>query len=120
MAVGGVPFDRWRIDILLKELERIQAELPLVEFGQGFKDMSPALDAFEEKLLNGELRHGGNPVLTMCAVNATVESDPAANRKLTKSKSSGRIDGMVAGAMAFGVMIRSEEVGEPLAVDLEM
>jgi len=36
----------------------------------------------------------------MCASNATVVSDPAGNRKLEKAKSSGRIDGMVALAMA--------------------
>jgi phage terminase large subunit-like protein len=40
----------------------------------------------------------------MCAANATVVKDPAGNRKFTKAKSRGRIDGMVALAMAEGVM----------------
>jgi phage terminase large subunit-like protein len=39
----------------------------------------------------------------MCAANAVVVSDPSGNRKLAKDKSSGRIDGMVALAMAMGV-----------------
>jgi hypothetical protein len=43
------------------------------------------------------------PVLTMCAANATVQTDPAGNRKLSKIKSHGRIDGMVALAMAMSV-----------------
>jgi phage terminase large subunit-like protein len=41
-----------------------------------------------------------HPVLTMCASNAIVTMDPAGNRKFDKAKASGRIDGMVALAMA--------------------
>jgi phage terminase large subunit-like protein len=43
-----------------------------------------------------------HPVLTMCAANATIVKDPAENRKFTKAKNTGRIDGMVALAMAIG------------------
>ena len=46
-------------------------------------------------------RHGNHPVLTMCMANATVERDAAGNRKLSKKRSSGRIDGAVALAMAI-------------------
>lgn len=98
----SVAFDRWRIDLLKKELDRIGVDLPLVPFGQGFKDMSPALDTLEAELLNGRVAHGMHPVLSMCAVNATTTKDPAGNRKLDKSRSTGRIDGMVALAMAMG------------------
>lgn len=100
--VSEIAFDRWRIDVLKSELSRSGAELPLVEFGQGFKDMSPALDAVESELMNGRFRHGNNPVLTSCASNAICVRDPAHNRKLDKSKSTGRIDGMVALVMALG------------------
>ena len=48
--------------------------------------------------------HGGHPVLTMCASNAVTAKDPAGNRKLDKHKATGRIDGMVALAMAFGAV----------------
>jgi phage terminase large subunit-like protein len=72
-------------------------------FRQGFKSMSPALRTLEGMLLNRQIAHGGHPVLTMCAANATTQTDPAGNRKLSKSKSSGRIDGMVALTMAAGV-----------------
>lgn len=95
-----IAFDRWRINVFKKELERAGYEWEMVEHGQGFKDMSPALDTLEADLLNGRLRHGMNPVLTMCAANAVVTRDPAGNRKLDKHKANGRIDGMVALAMA--------------------
>jgi phage terminase large subunit-like protein len=64
--------------------------------------MSPALRALEELILGHKLRHGGHPVLTMCCANAVVEGPDASNRKLSKKRSSGRIDGMTALAMAVG------------------
>lgn len=103
-SVAAIAYDRWRIDVLQAELRRLDRELPLVEFGQGFKDMSPALDTLEGELLNTRLLHGGNAVLTWCAANAMTTRDPSGNRKLDKSKATGRIDGMVALAMALGVI----------------
>lgn len=97
----AIAYDRWRIDLLKKEFERIGVNLPLIECGQGFRDMSPALDAMEAELLNGRVAHGNHPVLTMCAANAVTSKDPAGNRKLDKVKATGRIDGLVALAMAF-------------------
>ena len=108
LNVQAIAYDRWRIDLLKKEFENLQIELPLVEWGQGFKDMSPALDALEAELLNARVAHGGHPVLTMCAANAIVQKDAAGNRKLDKQKANGRIDGMVAMAMAFGVANSAE------------
>jgi phage terminase large subunit-like protein len=98
----AIRFDRWRIDELRASLAAIGANVPLEEAGQGYRDMAPALDALESVALQTRLRHGMHPVLTMCASNATVTTDPAGNRKFEKAKSTGRIDGMVALAMALG------------------
>jgi phage terminase large subunit-like protein len=111
--VKQVAYDRWRMDLFKKELDAIGVELPLTPHGQGFKDMAPALDTLEAELLNGRLRHGMNPVLTMCAANAVVRMDEAGNRKLDKHKASGRIDGMVALAMAFGSIAKEEAEPAP-------
>ena len=102
LDLHAIAFDRWRMDVLQGELDRLGVTLPLVPHGQGFKDMSPALDSLEVELLNGRVAHGGHPVLTMCAANATVTRDPAGNRKLDKQRATGRIDGLVALAMALG------------------
>ncbi len=111
IAAGG--FDRWRFDLLKKELDELGCALPLVPFGQGFKDMAPAIDTTESALLNEQVAHGANPVLTMCMANARVERDAAGNRKLNKAKATGRIDGAVALVMALGVAVRTqEEVGD--------
>jgi phage terminase large subunit-like protein len=101
LNVQAIAYDRWRITLLQKEFDTLGIDLPLVECGQGFKDMSPAIDALESELLNGRIAHGNQPVLTMCAANAVISKDAAGNRKLDKHKATGRIDGMVALAMAF-------------------
>jgi phage terminase large subunit-like protein len=55
-----------------------------------------------------KLRHGGHPVLSMAAANAKTERDAAGNRKLSKRRSTGRIDPLVALAMALGIATRHE------------
>lgn len=107
LEVMRLGFDRWNFKHLRPWLQKSgfkDHELErFVEFGQGFQSMSPALRDLESDLLNSKLAHGNHPVLTMCAASARVQTDPAGNRKLTKAKSSGRIDGMVALTMARGV-----------------
>lgn len=112
LNVKSIAYDRWRIDLMKKELDLIGAELPLTEFGQGFKDMSPAIDALESELLNSRLAHGNHPVLTMCAANAVISNDAAGNRKLDKHKATGRIDGVVALAMAIGTAFNETGVDD--------
>lgn len=109
LNVQAVAFDRWRIDLLQKELDKIGCELPLIPHGQGFKDMSISLDVLEAELLNARVAHGGHPVLSMCAANAIVIKDPAGGRKLDKSKATGRIDGLQAMAQAFGAAAQAIE-----------
>lgn len=105
--VESIGFDRWNWKHFKPWLVKAGLDddqlAKFVEFGQGFQSMSPALRTLESDLLNKRFRHGQHPVLTMCAANAVVSSDPAGNRKLDKGKSNGRIDGMVALAMARGV-----------------
>jgi phage terminase large subunit-like protein len=98
----SIGYDRWQIEGFKQLLGREGISLPLEPFGQGFKDMSPALNEFERLLISGHLRHGGNPVMTWCAANAVTVSDPAGNRKVSKEKATGRIDGIVAAIMAAG------------------
>lgn len=113
LNVVKLAFDRWRMDRMQQAFDRAGIVLPLEPFGQGFQSMSPALDALESDLLQGNIRHGGHPVLAMCAHHAVSTPDPAGNRKLDKSKATGRIDGMVALAMASG--LEAQHIAEPAA-----
>jgi phage terminase large subunit-like protein len=107
-------FDRYLMAFLLEWLKKVDENTgkPLfsdeelsrfVEFGQGTASMTPALRDLEVKLLEGQLRHGNQPVLNSCAANAKVVGDSGA-RKFDKRTARGRIDGMVALAIAVGVM----------------
>lgn len=115
--VRKIAFDRWNWRHLKPWLaksgfteDQLEGESAIFEqMGQGFQSMSPALRDLESALLNQKIAHGGHPVLTMCAANATVQADPAGNRKLSKIKSHGRIDGLVALAMAMSVAGTFEE-----------
>lgn len=103
----ALAFDRWRIEDLRRELDAIGCDVELVPFGQGFQDMSPAVDELERLVLEGQLRTGAQPVLTMCVANTKLEADAAGNRKPSKKRSTGRIDGTVALAMGIAMITRA-------------
>jgi phage terminase large subunit-like protein len=106
--IAKIGFDRWNMRHFLPWLlkagfyEQFVKE-HFVEFGQGVASMSPALRDLEQVILEGQLAHGDHPILNMCANNTVVALDDAGNRKPSKKRSTGRIDGIVALAMAIGV-----------------
>ena len=111
-TIKGIAADRWNLTQLKARLvehgyKEQELEKWIVPHGQGFKDMSPAVNVLEEALLGSRLRHGLHPVLTYNAASAVVDKDPAENRKFFKNKSAGRIDGVVALAMALNLAIGS-------------
>lgn len=106
--VAKLAFDRWNMKhlqpwLLKAGFSETLIKEKFVEFGQGTQSMSPALRDLEGMLLDKKIAHGNHPVLSMCAACAVVEGRDDANRKLSKNKSTGRIDGLVALAMACGV-----------------
>ena len=104
MQIVRLNYDRWRIDILQQALARYAVAVPLEPMGQGFKDMSPAVEAFEHLALAGRIRHGDNPLLQVVFLKCGGVRDAGGNRKLDKSKAFGRIDVAVAAVMAVGSM----------------
>lgn len=81
-----------------------------VKFRQGGKTMAPALRGLEAAISEQEIAHGNHPVLAMCAVCAVVDGKDDSTRRLSKNKSTGRIDGMVALAMACGIALQEKQV----------
>lgn len=111
LDMQAVAYDRWRIEDLRSLASDAGITLPnMVEFGQGYKDMAPAIENFEAKLKGGELVHNSHPVLTWCAANAVVVEDDAGNRKLSKRKATGRIDLILAAVMAVGIARSHDEL----------
>jgi phage terminase large subunit-like protein len=116
--IKGIAVDRWRIAEYKRELDAIGCAAPLIPHGQGFRDMSPAVDLLERMIVQKRLRHGNNPILTWCAYNAVVTRDPAGNRKFDKSntKYKSRIDALVALAMGLRAAFTKEK---PVVFDVE-
>lgn len=110
--VQAVGFDRALMKFLKPWLVKagfsdIELE-KFIDFGQGYLSMTPALRELEVKLTNGQLKHGNNPIMNMCAANVRVVGESGA-RKFDKKRSRGRIDGMVSLAMAAGVMAEDQK-----------
>lgn len=124
--IRGIAYDRWRMNDLLREFDRIGLQafaegekgdgLRLVPWGQGFKDMAPAIDALEHAIVERKLIHPGNPILNWNMANAMAVMDPAGNRKMDKDKVRFRIDGAVALAMLMGLRSR-DRVAKPIEVE---
>lgn len=74
--------------------------LPAVEMRQGWVTMAPAIKELERAIIARRFRHGGHPVLRWNFENIAVETDKAGNKSFHKGKSTDRIDGAVASAMA--------------------
>jgi len=117
-----IAFDQYRIKYLEPELENESVSVPLIPHGQGYYKaqesglwMPRSIELFEEHLNSGELVILTNPCLRWNAASAVLEADQKDNRIFAKKKSTGRIDGVVASAMAVGAAEDAvlEEQGDP-------
>jgi phage terminase large subunit-like protein len=94
-----VAFDRWGAVQISQNLEA--AGITMVGFGQGMASMSAPTKALLHLVLSQRIAHGGNAVLRWMADGMTVTRDAADNLKPDKSKSTRRIDGIVATIMGL-------------------
>jgi phage terminase large subunit-like protein len=110
--IREVAVDRWNSTQLQTQLQG--DGFTVVPFGQGFASMTAPTKELERLLLERSLRHGGNPVLRWMASNVAVDQDAAGNLKPSKSRSTERIDGIVALVMALGrAMVEPKEPESP-------
>jgi len=103
--ITSIAFDAWRIVELQRALDEIGCRVLLTPHGQGFKDMNGAIDVLERLIFQQRIRHGGHQILTWNVSNAVATRNADGFRKLDKVKSSGRIDGVQALAMAFSLAL---------------
>jgi phage terminase large subunit-like protein len=97
--IKEIAFDRWGSTQFVQNLEYMGFNV--VDFGQGYRSMSPPTKELMKLTLEGKLAHGGHEVLRWMADNVYAKTDPAGNIKLDKEKSTEKIDGMVALVMAL-------------------
>lgn len=107
--IQEIAYDRWGAIQLVQNLDG--EDLTMVPMGQGFASMAAPTKEFEKRVLGKELHHGGNPVMRWMMGNIAVKQDAAANIKPDKSKSTEKIDGIVAAIMALDRVVRHEIEG---------
>ena len=107
--IRDLAYDRWGATQLIQDMQA--AGLNVIPFGQGFVSMSPPTKELLNLVLSRRIRHGGHPVLRWMASNMVVLQDPAGNLKPDKSKSSEKIDGLVATIMGLDRATRRENTG---------
>lgn len=127
--IHSIAYDRWNASQLVIDLnEEITGPMDdegkqlefMQPFGQGYASMNaPCVEldnmvsacilnpillskGAKEEELSMELHHGGNPVTRWMCSNVMLKVDPAGSIKIDKGKSSEKVDGMVALAMAIG------------------
>ena len=95
-----IGFDRWNSTQIANQL--VGDGIEVIQFGQGYRSLSPPSKEFERLISNGQFHHGNNLVLNWMVSNVAIVSDSADNIKPCKDASTGRIDGIVACVMAIG------------------
>jgi phage terminase large subunit-like protein len=120
-------YDRYRHKELAEEMAELGVDIPWIEHPQGFRrggelpfpeymgpDGKPAanplwmpqsVDDFEGRIIEGRIEIDPSPVTRWQVSSVVIRPDPAGTggRVFDKRKSIGRIDGIVAKAMAIGV-----------------
>ena len=106
--VKMIAYDRWNSNDLIRRLTDDEV-VELIQFGQGYASMSTPTKQIEVLSLQGKLNHASNEVLNWMCSNVVLKKDPSDNWKIDKEKSSEKVDGMVALAMALGVALKDIE-----------
>lgn len=89
-----VGYDPWNSHQIVTQLT--SDGLVLVPVRQGYISLNSPTKFLMEKVLKEELSHGDNPVLRWMVSNSVVELDPSGLIKISKNKSSEKIDGVAA------------------------
>lgn len=97
--VKEICYDPWSATQFAQEMETEGFEP--VEIIQGTRTLSEPTKDFRNKVLEGKIIHGDDPLLRWCVGNAVVKMDAQGNIMLDKAKSTNRIDALAAVINAF-------------------
>ncbi|WP_455390335.1 terminase large subunit [Lactiplantibacillus pentosus] len=92
--VLGVAYDAWSFGYLLSDFER--EGWPLVETAQNNKTLSFPTKQFKEYLLNGQITHPNNHLLSIAVDNSVLIYDSTGNCRINKMKHNNKIDPLAA------------------------
>ncbi|MEX3690614.1 terminase large subunit [Paraburkholderia sp. BR14263] len=120
MTIAGLACDPYRMKDFERDCEAEGITLPFVTHGQGFSRsgesgmwMPRSIELIEQLIFEERLRVVYNPCLRWNVSNAVIKADAQENRIFKKRKGMGRIDGIVALAMAVGLALNKTDVPPP-------
>ena len=107
----SIAFDRWNSSQLVIQLSQDDG-IPMSQFGQGYRSMSSPTKELEKLVLKKEINHLKNPVLRWMCENVSLQTDASDNIKISKKRSTEKVDGMVSLVMSIGEMLTDESDGD--------
>lgn len=105
--VAAVVYDPWQATQLATSLAEDDA--PMVECRNTVQNMSDPMKSLEALVLDGRIRHDGNPVLTWMMSNVVAKVDAKDNIFPRKERYEEKIDGVVALIMGLGSAISDND-----------
>lgn len=103
-----IAFDSWGALHLMSSLSN---DYEIVDVKMTYKNFSPCIKKFRERVYEGNVIHELNPILNFCVANALTKSDLQENILLDKKRSPRRIDLLVSTIIAYSEWF-AEEVEE--------
>lgn len=103
--IKAIAFDSWNSLHLMSSLSK---DYEVIDVKMTYKNFSPTVKAFREKVYDGDLIHEYNPILNFCVGNAITKSDLSENILLDKKKSVNRIDLLVSSIIAYSEIVDDE------------
>ncbi len=110
--IQEIAYDPYNAAQLILSLE--SKGFTCVQMAQTWNVMSPPSKYFEMLVIMGLLAHNNNPVLNWCAQNVVVHTGPSGNYKPDKTKSSEKIDLIIALIMALSRCVANEHADETI------
>lgn len=103
--IRSIAFDSWGALHLMSSLSN---DYNIVDVKMTYKNFSPCIKKFREKVYEGSVRHEYNPIMNFCVANAITKQDLQENILLDKKKSVNRIDLLVASIIAYSEWFNEE------------
>lgn len=107
-------FDPWgAADHLTQQLED-EDGIPRVQFGQRLQNFAPAVEEMERRILDGTLKHSGNPVMDWQIQNCVMKVIDNTRKKPIRPKPDDhkKIDGPICSLMALARLMVDESGGD--------
>jgi phage terminase large subunit-like protein len=119
--IREIAYDRWGAEKIRRDLEELGDErgFQIVPFGQGFGSMATPTRDLMQLVQEKKIRHGKHPVMDWNMTNVVCETDAHLNMKISKKKSTEKVDGVVSLVMGLDRAIKNQGLMDASVYDAE-